>query len=438
VNHRTHDSWLALSLGSLLIAVLSGASIPSFAVAQAPPGAVLRFTGPSGGQARGAVVSGADGVLSLVSRREVESSASSLGVSLEDHAGLVQVATTLGRRLVIRRRVNGRGRRAMTQVHVLDDRGNDVAFREIAGDPRRRSGRAAITEGTREVLTQALADLSARAAREQEAEQRAAEAQAVDLEGLGELEDEPVDEGARMPRYAVRLGWGGRTRSAAVRLDPGTDKLYEAGLFSELRLAFETRPLVSDASAMRGLYASVDLHLSLGLSSQDAVTGADIDSQAFGVLIQAGYLASLLEGEQLMLGGVIGFGYESFSIDDNATLPSSAYPHLRFGVLGRFQILEELLTARMDLGLRWAFGVGDFSDAFGKGSGAFGYDLGLGVGGSLDMGFNWAVRFAYTRFNLNFSGDVASMPVGGVLPVAAAGGSDSGVEVGLEAGWRFD
>ncbi|NOY91797.1 MAG: hypothetical protein GXP55_11425 [Deltaproteobacteria bacterium] len=444
MNHRTYLTWLALSLGSLLIATFSSALSPAPAMAQAPPGAVLSFSGPASGQARGAVVSGADGVLSLVSRRDVERAASSVGVSLDDHAGLVQVATSLGLRLVVRGRVTGRGRRAVVQVHVLDERGNDIAFREISADPRRRSGRSDITQGTREVLLQALTDLSARAAREQEAERQAAEAHADPVEGMETPEDEPVFSGARMPRFAVRGGWGGRNRNTAVRINPGTDKLYQASLFSELRLAFEARPFISDASAMRGLYTSVDMHFSLGLSSQDAVTGASIDSQAFGLLVQAGYLASVLDGERLMLGGVVGFGYESFSIDTNSTLPSSAYPHVRLGAIGRMQILDELLTVRADLGFRWAFGVGDFAGAFGKDSGALGYDVGLAVGGSLDMGFNWAVRFAYTRFGLDFAGSVDDAPPGCatdpqcLLPVEAAGGSDSGVELGLEAGWRFD
>jgi len=433
-------SWLALLSGSLLLAASSPTITRAQAVAQPPPGAVLDFTGPAGGQARGAVVSGADGVLSLVSSRDVDNAASSVGASLDDHAGLVQVAARLGLTLVIRGRVTGRGRRAMTQVHVLDNRGNDVAFREIAGDPRRGPGRHAITQGTHEVLVQALTDLAARAAQEQEARARAAQAEADELSGAGAEVETHQDLGAQMPRFAVRIGWGGRNRNTTVRIDPGTDKLYQASLFSELRLAFETRPFVADASALtRGLYASMDLHFSLGLSSQDAITGADIDSQAFGLLVQAGYVGSALDGEQLMLGGVIGFGYESFSLDTNSTLPSSAYPHLRLGVLGRMQIVDELLTLRADLGLRWAFGVGDFSGAFGKSSSALGYDVGLAVGGSLDLGLSWAVRFGYTRFGLHFSGDVDAMgPTGGVIPVQAAGGSDTGVELGLEAGWRFD
>lgn len=429
--NRPTYMWLALTLGSLIYG-LAG-SRP--AAAQAPAGVVLDFSGPAGGQARGAVVDGADGVLALTSREEAERAAGAAGVQLDDHAGVVRVASDLGLAVLIRGRVTGRGRRAVVQIRVVDAAGNDVAFREVSGDPRRRSGRRQITDATREVLAQAMTDLAARAAREEQERQRAQAAQIAELRAPDPEEDEPS--AAHQPRFAARIGWGGRNRHAAVELDPGTDKLYEAGLFSELRIAVEGRPFATDDSAMAGLYASLDMHFSLGLSSQDATDGRSIGSQVFGMMLSAGYLARAWQGERLLAGAVVGFGYESFSIDDNPTLPSSAYPHLRFGAVARAQILEELLTARLDLGLRWAFGVGDFGDAFGQDSGALGFDFGIAVGGGLDLGLDWAVRFAYTRFGLNFSGDVATMPVGGVTPVQAAGGFDKGIELGVEVGWRL-
>lgn len=413
---------LAAALGTL-------AALAAPAAAQNPRGVVLRFRGPSSSQARTAVVRAIGDTLELQRQDDARSAARRLGVSLDSGAGVSAIAQDMNLTVVVQGRVVGRGRNAVTELHVIDNAGNEVSFREIPGNPRGRSGRRAVGEVAVEAIQQALQAIDAREQEEARAvAAAAAETSQYDRDTFeDEVEDEPR-EPAAVPYVAAYLGYGGRSRHSEVDIEGGARRVYDSSLFSELTLHADVHPLASSSGAGQGLYVGFDLAVALGLSSSEAGTMTDIDTTAYRLRVDAGYIARIAD-DRAQVGALVGFGVDSFSLGANTILPSSSYPQLRIGALGRYDIIQDTLFARVDLGFRYAFGVGDLADSFGSGGSALGMDVGLSLGGMFDMGFAWGVRFGYDRLSLDFSGDATDAP--------ATGGSDASVSLGIQLGWAI-
>ena len=432
---------------ALVLCALGAGLLPQQARAQTERGVVLRFSGRGSGPARTAAVRAASDKLDLMGRAEVEGAAERLGADLSQPAGLAAVAQDQGLALIVTGEVNGRGRRATTNIHVFDDQGNEVAFRE-AGSPSGRANRQRIERAAAEAIDQALGALAQRRQEEAAARQRAEEeerrrAALAEAEAVSEVEEEEEEEAGPpggLPRITAFIGLDGRTRD--VQADfvlVGGGRRYDLSMYPELSLRLESFPLGHSTGALKGLYAQLDLAFALALSSQevnaDGSPGPEIDSGAWHMLLQAGYLYPLSD-DAFRLGALIGFGIDSFSIGDNSVLASTRYTFLRLGAVADARLYQQLLRVRLDLGYRVVFGVGDIADAtdpnhLGTDASGGAFDVGASLGGQLDMGFAYAVRFGFTRYSFDFTGDAASDDaVGAEL-------TDKGVSLSVQVGYAY-
>jgi hypothetical protein len=198
-------------------------------------------------------------------------------------------------------------------------------------------------------------------------------------------------------------------------------------------------PLTRGGGPLAGLFAQLTGALALGLSSVDERDpmnpddDVEIGTSVLRWLLAAGYLHRLDSG--LALGGSLGFGVDSFSLDTNDIMASSSYSHLRLGVLGRLPVMEEDaydLAVQLDAGLRFVLGTGDLAPFFAESAGATGLDIMASIGGALDMGLAYALRLGFLHYFLSFEGDALS-------PANTANdGTDSAFILVVSAGWRLD
>ena len=436
-----------LGLGALLLVLgvpLLVLGRPSPVAAQGPRAVILDFDGRGGPRARREVVRALADVLDLARRRDAEDAARRIRADLRTPEGLSDLAREMDVKVLVKGQVEGRGRRARTHIRVVDALGNEVAFRE-SGTPFAGAGRRRIRRDAREAVEQAMEVISEReereaaAARAEELErQRELEAQrrrAAADDGLvdTDIEDEdeddtPPPEGSQ-PLLAVYVGAGGRTRNADLDLADGGARIYDAGLFMELQIRLESRPLGrSDSLAARGLHLEAEFDMSLGLSTQEDGADGEIGTTAWRFFVNAGYLAQLVDG-RLQVGPLVGFGYDVFSLDDNMTMPSAEYVMLRAGLATIFDIVPQVFHVRADFGFRLPFSMGPIADAFGADGSAKGFDVGIALGGRLDVGFAYAIRFGYNRYSLDFSG-AANDAMGD-------SGADKALAVGALLGWTI-
>ncbi|MCA9611433.1 MAG: hypothetical protein KC586_01620 [Myxococcales bacterium] len=426
----------------ILVAFLLVLATFGSAEAQTRRGTVLDFSGWRGSAARNAVVRGLRNRLDLVSSREVAGT----GADLSTPAGIANAARSLALTVFVQGEVQGRGSRARTVIHVFDANGNEVAMREgpapLGGA---RLGRVSRAAG--EALDQALVSIERREAEEREAERlreeeearaaaAAAAAEAASMESEEEEEDE-VDGENRLPILVALVGLDLRTRNAGVNLEGGGGRDYEAGLFPSLTLQLQSFPLRGMGGAAAGLYAQFDFGISLGLTSQEldlaGNPGPELSTTSMQLGIHVGYLYPL-EDDVARIGALVGFGIDSFSIDDNGTMPSSKYTFLRAGLAADARLYDNLLRVRADFGYRITFGVGDLEPTFGESASAGGFDFGLGMHGQLDFGLTYGLRFGFTKFSTDFSG-VAS----GDHPATATATSlsDRSIQIGLQLGYAL-
>lgn len=426
--------WIAL----LFVLVTVGS-----AEAQQRRGTVLDFSGWRGSAAKNAVVRGLRGRLDLVSSREVADT----GADLSSQAGIANAARALALTVFVQGEVQGRGSRARTIIHVYDALGNEVAMREgpapLGGARLSRVQRAA-----GEALDQALVSIERQEAEAAEAERQrelaearaAAEAATMD-EGLDDEnpdddDDDEVDDENRLPIFVALLGFDGRTRKAGVDLEGGGGRDYDAGLFPSLTLQLQSFPLRGMGGAAAGVYAQIDFGISLGLSSQEldlaGNPGPELSTTAMQLGIHVGYLYPF-EGDAARVGALVGFGIDSFSIDENGTMPSSSYTFLRVGLAADARLYENLLRARLDVGYRITFGVGDLVPAFGEDASAGGFDIGLAVHGRLDFGLTYGLRFGFTRYSTDFEG----VGMGGMAAATATNLTDRSMQIGLQLGYTL-
>ena len=414
--------------------------------AQSERAAVLQFRGRGGAQARAAVIKAARGKLDLASRDDVETGARDTGVDLSTPQGMGEAAKAQGLTLIISGEVEGRGGAARTHIHIYDDQGNEVAYREAAR-PTPRRNRRFIESAAAEAIDQALGAVAQRR-RDEIAEQErlerarmaAAEAAATDGDSPeDEVEEADSDGVPALPLIVGLVGLDGRTRIADVDFPMGGGRRYELNMYPELSLRLESFPLGSSEGAVRGIYAQVDFAYALSLSSQrvDALgnpIGDPIDSNAWRLWINAGYIYPVSD-DAFRVGVLVGFGIWSFSIDENDTLPSTKYTMLRLGAVADAQIYEQLLRARVDFGYRIVFGVGDIANgddrSFGDDASGGAFDIGLSLGGHLDLGFAYALRFGFTRYRFAFSGmSGAGIPSDGTM-------TDKGFNLSAQVGWAL-
>ena len=406
---------------------------------------VLDFSGRGSRAARNAVVRAATDKIDLARSRDVENAARGLGADLSQPAGIAAVAQDQGLTLIITGEVTGRGVRARTHIHVFDDQGNEVAYRE-ADRPVGRARRRRIAQAAAEALDQALGAIAERRRQEELARQREEEAArraALAAQAESGDEDESEDDEASgppggFPLIAAFVGIDGRTRDAQADFTGGGGRRYDLSMYPELSLRLESFPLGSSSSAAKGLYAQLDLAFALALRSQEqnmAGDPVDIDTSAWRLLFQLGYLYPLSD-DTFRIGALVGFGLDSFSLGDNGVMASTKYTYLRIGAVADARLYQDLVRARLDIGYRIVFGVGDIGNgtdpnALGDDASGGAFDLGVSLGGRIDMGLSYALRFGFSRYRFDFSGTTGS----GIPPESSF--TDKGLNLSVQVGYTF-
>ncbi|MEZ5205371.1 MAG: hypothetical protein R2701_13620, partial [Acidimicrobiales bacterium] len=145
----------------------------------------------------------------------------------------------------------------------------------------------------------------------------------------------------------------------------------------------------------------------------------------------AGWMAPLADMVELGVG--IGGGLDGFYFSANPILPTSEIAYIRAAARGRVRLMQETVVLELDLAYRGVLGTGDIAGAFGDGAETHGVDVGAGLTGNLakvaDLGFTWAVRFAYVGYFTSYSGTAAD--------AQGTDGAEQSIRFTLLAGWSF-
>lgn len=437
-----------------LVAVLLAGVSPQPAAAQAGPDpeagdgqaprmVLYPFDGPrrSAGRARDVVEDAVAGEVSLVSTQEIRAAIQDFEIDLDRENAYLELATVVAAPMVLMGEVGSSG----TELVVVDANGEPLATRS-APAPRGRSGLQGIADAARELVIEASLLLEARreaqleAARQAEVE--AARQAEIDEELLEEMgvtaeEEAALDEVPRYPMVQALVGLSFRNRGATVTREglmgqPAVDAAYEIGLFPELTLRLEVRPLVESGPIPGGFVAWFDGGFGFGVRTEtEGPDVQELDTTVFHVEGGVGYLYPI---EVFQVGVNVALGFDAFQLEPNAILPTTNYGYLRFGLEGRMSILRNAIEPRVFAGYRVVVASNDELTArFGSESTLGGLDVGAGVGGVMLGGLTYLVSFEYVRWNLSFSGDPTEV---GVL-TRGLEGADDGIRIRLEAGWSF-
>lgn len=419
--------WLFIVLSVLAVALPARAQTSAIV---GPFGA-----GRDGAQARRAVTGALEGVVAVASRDAVTQAARDAHESPTSEAGLLAAARVLRVELVVTGMVIGRGGRARTTIIVTSAEGRELA-RTVVGPPFGRIGATAVGNAAITVVQEAQNEL---------ARQRQMTDSHQAWPTPAPLPPPPPDPSIRPtgapPWVRVLAGVDIRTHDAWVFLTGGGTRAYSAGAYPELGASLEIHPLNGLGSAGAGLYVRGDGGVSVGLKSEDpSDPGVAVATTTWRLGGALGYLGLVADGI-VGLGGSLGIGVDRFSIADNTIYPSTMFTFFRAGLDARFALVRDLFVLGVGGGYRVVLGTGGLDDpcdpgappscidtAFGV-SASSGYDVRVELSGALPIGFTWALRFAYERFDHTFS------PPGYLG--SGDSGSDETLRFGAFGGWSF-
>lgn len=411
----------------LSTAVFLGHALPVHAQREPEPkGVILAFEGRAGAAVRNVVVRAAGDRLDLVPRRQVEAKARQMGTDLGTPSGRATVAEALGLDLLVDGEVTGRGKALRVRIRVHGADGARAAERttqaSVSAKGRRSVGRAA-----REAIAEALAGSATRAAPAAPTEDEHPEASPrADDDALDGSKAEGRNAERHAPYVTVLAGVAGRARRAEIDLASGGKRRYESGLFLEIPVELEVRPLAAYGRAAGGLSLRATFAMAAALSSSEPASANEVDTKAYRVGIDTGYVHPFDRGG---FGVRVGFLYEAFVLGSNPVIPSSAYPVLRPALVGSYDLLGPRLRLGLEAGFRYVLGLGALADAFGAGSDGLGFDAAVSLGGSLDVGFTYLARFSVEQTFLRFDGAASDAP--------ADGGSDRAFTLTALLGWSL-
>lgn len=388
---------------------------------------VLRFEGWHADQARRAAVRGLSDSYDLIEEDQLIDTAARIGVDVSTPEGMAAVVENLGVTLVIGGFVEGTGRRSTTTVWVMDVRGNELARRSTSG-PSGRSATQDIAAAATEAAAEALAVLHRpEPVPEPEPELPPDDSAMIDEAPPDSRREEEVDVSGRwnQPLFRALVGLRLRNRTAAIAPNSATNR-FDADFFPDIQIAAELRPLALAPGAERGLYFALSGGFSAGLS-YFRLDGQQRDMQVWNFEVDAGYGLVLAEAVELVLSA--GFGLDGFDLVEASFVdfPSTTYAFIRPAIQGRIRLLPaHLLVAELGFGGRIVFDSGGIQRYGPDGTSSGGIDFFLGLAGTIDPGFSWAARFAYSSYFLGFSGD----------PVATSA-TDEAIQIWLMVGWAI-
>jgi hypothetical protein len=429
-----------MSLSRLLripaLACLATLFLPVIAAAQTSV-VVLEFGGGrEGAQARRAVVAGLEGAYTLVPLGDVEEAARSGALDLATPQGAGRAAEAAGAALLVGGGLAGQGRRVRTTLVVRDNEGHELATRE-AGAPFGRPAQRALGEAALELVREAEAELarlrSAQRGPAPDAANAAAVAPPVDAVLPADAETDADDEhdavpGA-VPFFRALVGVDLRTRVAEIATADRGSRGYNGGVYPELMLAVELRPLARAGGLASGLVVGLEGAHSVALSSEVIGASGTLSSSSLRAAGQVAWLFATRDAV-FAAGPVLGGGYDGFTLAENAVLASSGYGYARAGVAARLAIAGDTLSLGVAAGYRLVFGVGELATAFGAEGSAWGFDARAELAGALAFGLSWAVRFGYERYGLSFEGGAGTLGEG-------VDGSDAALRTQVLVGWQL-
>lgn len=412
----------------LALAALALGAAPS---AQAQTGVVLPFRGPGAGAARNIAVREARDYVELTPKSRVQRTARELGANLNSRAGRAEVAAEMGLEYFVQGAI--RGRRTRLRVYGADGRqlASGTARRPIG-----RAGRADVARVMNEVMEQAMERAPARREVERPAEEEerppAFRRERDEEDEEEEVEDEGPEYEGLLPIATMLVGVDARSRDLSVRLTDGRRRNYEAGIYPDVTLQLQVHPLAAKDVA-RGLYAQLDVAVGASLSTVerdpvDPSRSTDVETNAWRFMVQAGYLAPFAE-DKGRVGVMLGFGRDHFGLSENQTMPGASYNQFRIGFAASFAAYGTLMQARIDAGYRFVLSAGELAEAFGDTFNGGAFDVGLSVGGFVDAGFAYGVRFGYTRYSLDLAGEASDF--------TGERATDAAVNAGIQIGWAF-
>lgn len=403
-----------LSVGLRVLVPFVLVSLPALALAQRPRVIVLSFEGWHADDARTAVLRGLETSYELVDEQAAIDAAGQIGVDVSTPDGMSAVVVHLGIELVVGGSVTGRGRSARTSIWVSDVNGNELATGE-GPSPQGRANATAIGEAAVAACAQAYESL------------HPPEPPPTLVEDTPPLFDEDDDlepdhtEGTpddpsrwRLPVFRGLVGLDIRNRTASIAPNSATSR-FDADMFPTIALQFESHPLSFLPGPENGLYVSLNLAFSAGITYTHGVTFENYALNTYyaeGNVGYGGIIANMVE-----LGGTLGFGVDGVGLEQRpmrpalprnpVEFPSVDYLYVRIGLYTRIRLFEDFVQLEGGIGGRILAGTGEIGSNQGiwddgNASGG-GLDFNLGVGGVIDPGFSYAARFGFAGHYLSFS-----------------------------------
>jgi hypothetical protein len=242
-------------------------------------------------------------------------------------------------------------------------------------------------------------------------------------------DDDPDAVPGAVPFFRALVGADLRTRVAEITTADRGSRGYDGGLYPELMVAVELRPLARVGGIASGLVVGLEGAHSVGLSSEVIGASGTLSSSS---LRAAGHIAWLFATRDAVFaaGPVLGGGYDAFTLEENAIFASSGYAYARAGVAARVAIAGDALSLGVAAGYRLTLGVGDLATAFGGEASAWGFDARAELAGALGFGLSWSARFGYERYGLSFAGGAGALGEG-------VDGSDAALRTQLLVGWQL-
>jgi hypothetical protein len=225
-----------------------------------------------------------------------------------------------------------------------------------------------------------------------------------------------------------------RRRTAEIDLSDGQIAKYDSGYYPELTLLAHARPFAGAGSFLNGIYAELEGAFAVGLSSIAKPNGADVSTSAFRLRFASGCLYAL---GPIELGGDLGFGSDSFSLEANEILESVSYTYWRASALARAPLANGAFVLAIDGGFRGVFSAGDLGRLSNQAANAHAFEASASATGSFDFGLSYAIRMSRVSYGLSFSQSPDSTPTRGSLQNEALGGRDSSWLFTFGFGWRF-
>ncbi|MBX3269304.1 MAG: hypothetical protein KF729_03530 [Sandaracinaceae bacterium] len=420
---------------SLALCLVAATLLAPLARAQSTATRVIVLTfegGRRGAAAREAALAELAPYVELVTEEQAIAAAQSMSIDVSTPEGLGEVVRALGVTLVVTGAVTGQGRRAQTELVVVDATGAELA-RVEAPAPGNAAARAEIGRAAVGAIDAANAALAERA------RGPTADAQSPDPDASGPA---PITYDDDVPRRAEPSGrWrhplalalvGLRLRTVAASVDEvatNTRFFFAADMYPEIELVTWFRPLTdADDPAARGLVLGVRGAVSAGIRYVDEAAGDERAMTSYRLRVDAGYGYTI--DDLVELQGVVGFGLDGVDLEMPTGFASLLYAYLRPALNVRVALYRALFVLDGGIGGRIGLDGGPLAGAFGPGMSFGGVDLSIGFSGVVEPGLAWAARFGYAFHALSFDGS------GGTLGMGAQG-SDETFELRLLLGWAF-